>query len=61
MVIGTAILYLFCHNEIKYSLPTLVPKNYHPAESGNSVKWQNKFFGDSDKPTFIHCINPGSS
>jgi hypothetical protein len=42
----------------QYSLPTPVPKNYHPVASGTPIALGDKLVLPDDKPVFIHFFNP---
>lgn len=54
----TGIAILFWYNELVYSLPTPVPKNYVPVNFGNTVNVPAGFYVDKDKPVFLHFFNP---
>ena len=52
-----AIAFLFWQNEIKYTLPTPVPKNYHAIAMGSTIDL-GKCWMTNNKPIFIHFFNP---
>jgi len=52
-----AISFLFWQNELKYTLPTPVPKNYHEVAMGSTIDL-GKCWLTNNKPVFIHFFNP---
>jgi hypothetical protein len=52
------ISYMFWHNEVKYSLPTPVPKTYHSVQPGAHIDIVSSLIADDSKPKFIHFFNP---
>jgi thiol-disulfide isomerase/thioredoxin len=50
--------YIFWYTDWKYSLPTPVPKQYHPVPVGALIDLSGKLPVSSDKPVFIHFFNP---
>jgi len=59
IIIGSAIGYVFWYQELKYSLPTPVPSNYHAINSGTLVSMKNiPGLEHSSKPLFLHFFNP---
>jgi thiol-disulfide isomerase/thioredoxin len=50
--------YIFWYTDWKYSLPTPVPKQYHPVPVGAHIDLGGKLFVSGDKPVFIHFFNP---
>jgi hypothetical protein len=58
-IIGAAITYIFWYHELKYSLPTPVPTNYHPIRSGEYIAIKNiPGIEQGSKPLFLHFFNP---
>lgn len=51
-----AISFLFWQNEIKYTLPTPIPQNFHQIAIGNKVDL--KCCITDNRPVFIHFFNP---
>jgi thiol-disulfide isomerase/thioredoxin len=58
LVIFGGIAYIFWYTDWKYSLPTPVPKQYHPVGAGTPVELNGKLAVAGDKPVFIHFFNP---
>jgi hypothetical protein len=58
LVIFGGIAYIFWYTDWKYSLPTPVPKQYHPVGAGTSIELNGKLAVAGDKPVFIHFFNP---
>ncbi|MEZ0131265.1 thioredoxin fold domain-containing protein [Flavobacterium sp. LBUM151] len=52
-----AISFLFWQNELKYTLPTPVPKNYHAVAMGSRINLGECWL-TNNKPVFIHFFNP---
>ena len=50
--------YMFWQNELKYTLPTPVPKQYTPIQRGSHVQLSHELKGEANKPLFIHFFNP---
>jgi hypothetical protein len=50
------ISFLFWQNEIKYTLPTPIPQNFHQIAIGNKVDL--KCCLTDNRPVFIHFFNP---
>lgn len=50
------ISFLFWQNEIKYTLPTPIPQNFHQIAIGNKVDL--KCCITDNRPVFIHFFNP---
>lgn len=57
-VISSSIAYIFWYTDWKYSLPTPVPKQYHPVATGTYVDLEGKLLVSGDKPVFLHFFNP---
>lgn len=57
-LILAAIGYIFWQNELKYSLPTPVPKNYAPLARGSRPDLSPELRAEAGKPLFIHFFNP---
>src|ERR1700761_7984214 len=57
-VIAAAICFLFWHNELKYSLPTPIPKNYHAVKPGETININYPLGQKSNAPLFLHFFNP---
>jgi Iodothyronine deiodinase len=51
------IIALFWHNEWVYSLPTKVPENYRPVDTGSVIDLNGKF-QSGNRPLFLHFFNP---
>jgi len=51
-----AISFLFWQNEIKFTLPTPIPQNFHQIAIGNKVDL--KCCITDNRPVFIHFFNP---
>jgi len=49
---------IFWYTDWKYSLPTPVPKQYHPVGTGTFVDLSGKLPISGDKPVFLHFFNP---
>jgi len=49
---------LFWYNELVYHLPTPIPKNYRPINSGTVVKLTGALNEYHNKPVFLHFFNP---
>jgi hypothetical protein len=58
LVIFSGIAYIFWYTDWKYSLPTPVPTQYHPVETGAYVDLGGKLSIPGDKPVFLHFFNP---
>jgi hypothetical protein len=58
LVIFSSIVYIFWYTDWKYSLPTPVPKQYHPVGPGAYVNLGGKLPVPGDKPVFLHFFNP---
>lgn len=59
IVIASGIAYLFWYHEWKYSLPTPVPENYHPVNSGARISVKEiPGIEPGAKPLFLHFFNP---
>jgi Iodothyronine deiodinase len=48
---------LFWYNEWVYSLPTTIPENYRPVDTGSVIDLAGKF-ESGNKPLFLHFFNP---
>jgi hypothetical protein len=57
-ILFTGISYLFWSEDLKYSLPTRVPKNCKSIMPGSLVDLNNKIVLKDKKPLFIHFFNP---
>lgn len=57
MLILGGISFIFWRNELKYSLPTPVPENYHSVPIGETVDLSGEIKAGT-KPVFIHFFNP---
>jgi thiol-disulfide isomerase/thioredoxin len=49
---------LFWYNEWQYQLPTPVPPNYKPVNTGKVVALDTAFASFTGKPIFLHFFNP---
>lgn len=63
ILIGLAIIFiiiafLFWHNELVYSLPTPIPKNYKAVTPGNIIQIPVSLHRKDNKPVFLHFFNP---
>jgi thiol-disulfide isomerase/thioredoxin len=58
LVIFSGMAYIFWYTDWKYSLPTPVPKQYHPVGTGAFVDLGGKLAVSGDKPVFLHFFNP---
>jgi hypothetical protein len=58
LVIFTSMAYIFWYTDWKYSLPTPVPKQYHPIGIGTYVDLGGKLSVPGDKPVLLHFFNP---
>jgi thiol-disulfide isomerase/thioredoxin len=58
LVIFTSMAYIFWFTDWKYSLPTPVPKQYHPIGIGTYVDLSGKLSVLRDKPVLLHFFNP---
>ncbi len=59
LFIFSGIAYIFWYTDWKYSLPTPVPKQYHPIGTGSFVDLGGKLPASTDdKPVFLHFFNP---
>jgi thiol-disulfide isomerase/thioredoxin len=58
LAIFSGMAYIFWYTDWKYSLPTPVPKQYHPVAPGASVDLGGKLPVPGDKPVFLHFFNP---
>jgi hypothetical protein len=59
LIIGSGIAYIFWYQELRYSLPTPVPVNYHKVNSGTHVSIKTiPGLEKSSKPLFLHFFNP---
>ncbi len=54
----TGIAMLFWYNELVYSLPTPLPKNYVEIKFGNKISLPNSVQASTSKPLFLHFFNP---
>lgn len=52
------ILAIFWYTDVKYSLPTPVPKNYHGVNTGTHISLEVKLTAPAGKPVFLHFFNP---
>jgi len=57
-LILAGVSYMFWQNELKYTLPTPLPKKYAPIERGGYVQLSPELKVKSGKPVFIHFFNP---
>lgn len=57
-VIFSGIGYIFWYTDLQYSLPTPIPKGYHPIERGSYVDLAGTIPLPQNKPVFIHFFNP---
>ena len=53
----SGITFLFWQNELKFTLPTPIPKNFHAVAMGSTIDL-GKCWRTSNKPVFIHFFNP---
>ena len=58
VIIFTGITGLFWHNELVYSLPTPIPKNYKVVNPGNIIHIPESLHSKDNKPLFLHFFNP---
>lgn len=59
VIAASGIAWLFWHHEWKYSLPTPVPENYRPVNSGARVSIKEiPGIEPGSKPLFLHFFNP---
>jgi len=49
---------LFWYNDWQYQLPTPIPKNYHPVNTGTIIHLDSGFTPTAGKPVFLHFFNP---
>src|SRR5438105_13071297 len=54
----TAIGLIFWFSELRYSLPTPVPQNYHAVKQGEYIEMAGKLPVTAGKPVFLHFFNP---
>lgn len=59
LLIFSAIGIIFYDSEVKYSLPTPVPKAYHDIKQGERINFASAIPFKNDKPVFLHFFNPG--
>ena len=57
-IILTGMSYLFWQNELKYTLPTPVPKRYDPPQRGEHIQVAAELKPEPGKPIFVHFFNP---
>lgn len=57
MLLFGGISWIFWKNEIKYTLPTPVPKSYSPVHVGDEIILEGKLEVNK-KPVFFHFFNP---
>jgi peroxiredoxin len=50
---------LFWYNDLVYHLPTPVPANYKPVNTGTVIKLGNALNKYKGQPVFLHFFNPG--
>lgn len=58
IVLFSGIAYIFWVTDLKYSLPTPIPKEYHPVTTGTTINLAGKLPAAADKPVFLHFFNP---
>jgi hypothetical protein len=58
LVLFSGMACIFWYTDWKYSLPTPVPKQYHPVGTGTFVDLSGKLPISGDKPVFLHFFNP---
>jgi hypothetical protein len=58
MLLFSAVGAIFWYNELVYHLPTPIPANYKPINTGTVVKVNIPPGTNSSKPLFIHFFNP---
>lgn len=58
LVIFSGIAASFWYNELAYTLPTPVPKNYSDVKPGTFLNISQKLAKDPAKPLFLHFFNP---
>jgi hypothetical protein len=56
--IVAAISFLFWQSELRYSLPTPIPKNYHAVKQGDTIAINYEARFKNTKPLFLHFFNP---
>ncbi len=49
---------LFWYTDWRYQLPTPVPKNYRPVNTGQIIPLDSAFASIGSKPIFLHFFNP---
>lgn len=54
----SAIGYLFWYNDIIYQLPTPIPEDYKPIETGSLIVFNDALNDTDSKPVFLHFFNP---
>jgi hypothetical protein len=54
----TIIFSLFWYNQLVYSLPTAVPKNYKTVHNGKIIPLNGSLDFKNDLPVFLHFFNP---
>ena len=61
ILLFTAVGALFWYNDLQYRLPTPIPPNYKPVNTGQLVALNKniyKIYSDNSKPLFLHFFNP---
>jgi len=58
VLLCTAVGALFWYNELRYHLPTPVPPNYRPVNTGVRIKLDAQLNAYRGKPVFLHFFNP---
>lgn len=58
LLLFSAIAYVFWYHEWKYALPTPVPANYAPVQTGELVPVHTQVQQQGNQPVFIHFFNP---
>jgi thiol-disulfide isomerase/thioredoxin len=58
LVIFSGMACILWYADWQYSLPTPVPKLYHPVSTGTAINLGGKLAIPGDKPVFIHFFNP---
>lgn len=57
-LLTAVILGFFWYNQLVYSLPTPVPKDYHQIGIGQQIALNNKLNFRNGRPVFLHFFNP---
>ena len=58
IIIFSGIAMQFWYSEWRYSLPTPIPKSYHPVKQKEHIAIETNFTVKKNLPVFIHFFNP---